>query len=64
MNKLKIIKPTGKEELEYCKNFEQLREHLLCQFEVPGVGRLRTGEKHLNFHLTGSAKTGKKIIEK
>jgi hypothetical protein len=23
-----------------------------CEFEIPGVGRIRTGQKHANFHAT------------
>jgi hypothetical protein len=29
-----------------------------CQLEVPGVGRIMTGERHPNFHLTETRKPG------
>jgi hypothetical protein len=59
VDRLKIIKPAKGKNLGNYWNFNQLQEQLLCQFEVPGVGRLRTGERHSDFHMTGCSEAGK-----
>lgn len=41
------------------RGYELFSEGHLCQLEVPGVGRLRTGEKHSNFHITDMEKPDK-----
>jgi len=62
VRKVTIKRPVKVKSIESLKNFDQLQERLLCQFEIPGVGRLRTGERHSDFHITDFGKSAK--IEK
>jgi hypothetical protein len=52
MRKMKIEKLYNENDTECLKTFEIQHPCPLCQFDVPGVGRLRTGEKHPSFHVT------------
>jgi len=51
MAKLKISKPKKNAAEDIDQNVNQLMQFSACQIEVPGVGRLRTGERHPDFHL-------------
>lgn len=52
MKRMKIEKHFNESDIECLKTFEIPHPCPLCQFEVPGVGRLRTGERHADFHIT------------
>ncbi|MCP4581879.1 MAG: hypothetical protein GY839_09685 [candidate division Zixibacteria bacterium] len=51
MSKLTITRPDIKPDIEIGNEPERPEKRCICQLEVPGVGRLRTGERHPNFHL-------------
>lgn len=62
MKKVTIKKSPSVNNLEKLRDIDRLQERPLCQFEIPGVGRLRTGEKHSDFHITDFGKPAR--IEK
>jgi len=66
VKKVTIRKSSSVNNLESRRNFDRLQERLLCQFEIPGVGRLRTGERHSDFHITDFGKPARieKTIDK
>lgn len=51
MAKFTISKPVKKTDNDISQNSNQLLKLSAYQIEVPGVGRLRTGERHPDFHL-------------
>ena len=51
MPRLKITKTGIRTDKQIGKNRDIPAEYLNCQLDVPGVGRLRTGERHPDFHL-------------
>ena len=51
MSKLTIARPVIKPDIEISNKPDRPEKMCICQMEVPGVGRLRTGERHPNFHL-------------
>lgn len=51
MAKLTISNPKKIAAKDIDQDFNQLMRFSICQIEVPGVGRLRTSERHPDFHL-------------
>ncbi|MCD6162435.1 MAG: hypothetical protein J7K40_08495 [candidate division Zixibacteria bacterium] len=65
MKKLKLIKSIDNDCPKYSERLSQLKNRLSCQFEVPGIGRLRTGKQHGNFHITHtSVKNSNAIVKR
>jgi hypothetical protein len=60
MAKLTIAMPDIESDLEIGNNPNRMEKRCICQMEVPGVGRLRTGERHPNFHLDARRESIKK----
>ena len=59
MAKLKITRPGIRLERGIGENPDYPIRYSNCEFEVPGVGRLRTGERHPDFHLDEMQKEAK-----
>ena len=51
MTRLKIVKSGIRVEKAIGEKRVFPAEYTNCEFEVPGVGRLRTGERHPDFHI-------------
>ena len=51
MTRLKIVKSGIRVEKAIGEKRVLPAEYTNCEFEVPGVGRLRTGERHPDFHI-------------
>jgi len=59
MAKLKISKPVSKIDKDISQDLSQLLKLSVYQIEIPGVGRLRTGERHPEFHLQNIDETSR-----
>jgi hypothetical protein len=57
MTKLTISKPAKKADKNVDQNLDQLLKYSAFQIGVPGVGRLRTGERHPDFHIESTDET-------
>lgn len=56
MGKIEIRKPQEIKIIEPLRDLTKLN-YSKFQIEIPGMGRLRTGEKHSDFHIVRPAKT-------
>ena len=52
MKKLSLKKTAGYKFPESYRDYLDIKRVPVCQVEIPGMGRLRTGKQHLNFHIT------------
>ncbi len=59
MGKVIIEKTFDDRDAERLKTSEMPYLYSQCQLEVPGIGRIRTGKVHPNFHLTKMSKPEK-----
>jgi len=59
MAKLTISKPVKKPDEDINLDLNQLLKFSAYQIEVPGVGRIRTSERHPDFHLQNIDETPK-----